>query len=130
MSTRNVYMPWTMVFADSNVDATFIPVTPWMSTTGIRQLRAPFELAAADSNLEVAPAYQTADVYSDPNATTHDITAAKQSGEGFYFPGDYVDPGSNIKGEQIVRFGYNCILTNSGNPAFAKAMGTVQIVSE
>lgn len=123
-------MPWTTVYADSDTVDTFIPCTPWMSTSGITQLRAPFEIAASDANIKLVPAFQTANVYSEPDSGNKQLSMTQESGDGFYFPAKWYDPKTDFEDKQIVRFGFACKLENSGNPALARATGTIQVVSE
>lgn len=102
MPTRALPLPWTTVTVASET-AVFIPCTAFLDASGIVMVRPTVEIAAEFGNMEVAVAYQTADVENDGD-TAVEFGGYKDS-IAVHYPTDHYDIGVNTKAAQLIRFG-------------------------
>ncbi len=132
MGNRRVKLPWGTVLAKGTA-VTFVPVTPWMSTQGVRKARAQFEVRQYQGDLNIGVGYQLADVFDDPDSEGGNINPGQVSTNGYNFPTGYttVDSGGDDWSDKaMVRFGWRSNQTTAGDPGFCRAGGVVELVSE
>lgn len=132
MANNKVLLPWTTLLTNSTSEE-FWPATPWMSSQGLLRLRAQFEVRSLGANVQVAPAYQRAEVPSLPSGEGAGINPGAQSAEGCFYPNDYTDPTSGSDDTDtmpLIRFGWRVNLSTGSTLAHARVGGVVEIVTE
>jgi len=128
MSVRSIPLPFAMIASDST-SATFSPVTGWMSAAQISQLRAIWELVSLTSDIEVAPAYQVANVEDSPG-TSAIITGSYGTTTGMKYPSTWKDVSSALDSQQLIRLGWLHKLGSAGSLAVAWVGGKVEMYQE
>lgn len=102
MQTRAISLPWTTVTVASET-AVFIPCTAFIDANGVIMVRPTIEIATEFGDMEVAVAYQTADVENAPDTALEFGGYKNQTGVAY--PTNNYDIGDNTKAAQLIRFG-------------------------
>lgn len=124
MKTKVFEMDWLTVCA-VDTTGTFFPATGWMEAGSVGLLRYTFELAGKAGNVSVSPAYQTANVESNPDSGVSFGSA--QTSNGTNFPTAWEDISATTATRRLVRFGFWVKLTTGVSVAFGRAAGVVEL---
>jgi hypothetical protein len=103
MQLRTIPLPWTTLVVASENDA-FFPATPFMEAPSITTIRRALEIAAEFGDMEVAVAYQTADVENAPDTPV--AFGGFQSTIDVFYPDALTNIASVTAGKQLIRFGF------------------------
>lgn len=120
---KRISLPWSTVFGyTTGVNKKFIPATAWLSVTSVKRIRATFELIAAQANLSVIFAYQTANVENSPDTAVEVGTALTADGMSY---GTITDISAAISNRQLIRFGWNVQNTAGATLVVGRCGGAV-----
>lgn len=113
MNIKTTGLPWTTVSsASDNQAGRFNPSTQWMDPANFEKIRATLELQnICGPDIEVAVAYQLADVENSPQEThvleSYAGPAGYRSSEGMHFPNRWdARIAGQAEGRQLIRFGF------------------------
>lgn len=120
-NSKTITLLWTTLYGDAT--ASFLPCTPWMRTTDVKNARFTFEVRGLKAGLKVTAKFQTANVENSPTTSTV-LLSAEKTADGYYY-GDWEDLTSALDGVQLIRFGLETI-TTSGT-GFARASGRIEV---
>ena len=102
MRIRKQVLDWAVVYANSTTP-NFHPATQWLDANDFTKIRVTQDNRAFIGNMEIAAAYQTANVENSPDTAVAIDSAA--SADGMVYPTAWVDLASAMQGKQLVRFG-------------------------
>lgn len=102
MRIRKRILDWAVVYANSTTPI-FHPATQWLDANDFTKVRVTQDNRAFIGNMEIAAAYQTANVENSPDSAVAIDSAA--SADGMVYPTAWVDLASAMQGKQLVRFG-------------------------
>ena len=93
----------------------FIPLTEWLSTDGIKKVRAAIEMRGATGSCKIQPAYAATND-KDVASGSMDIAAiagtSDLSSDGINYGGGWDDIQDDLDGNMYVRFGVHCARTD------------------
>ena len=95
----------------------FWPLTEWISTTGIQEVRTRVELRSQVAGANIASAYQVADSVNSPGSVG--AVSSYLASEGEQFDSSYTDLESALQGKLFVRFGVYVKKLSGLQPIFA-----------
>ena len=127
---RTIPFNWTTLYADHVTTIIFVPVTGWLPASDLKEARLVFDLHALMGNFKCRPAFQTAnstDETPTPSTTTVNLGTYTSTAK-VDFPVDWKVLTSAIEGQQLIRFGFECLITEAGSPAMASVSGQVQAI--
>ncbi len=106
----------------------FIPVTGWMPTERIAEMRATWEVIGTTGAAQGAPAYQAANVPDTPGTAT--ALATQTATTGLYYPSGWTAVGVALKTKQRVRLGFIISLTTGTTLGTFTGGGRVEAYQE
>lgn len=123
-NNRTLPLSWTTLYATSSSTPVFVPCTPWISASSIKDVRAVTEIRHKVGDILITPALQYANVENTVVGTT--TTDTQRSADGFYY-GTFDDKSATLEGAQLVRFGFDVINSATSTRNLARVAGRVEL---
>jgi hypothetical protein len=125
---RNIPFSWTTLYADHESTIIFVPVTGWLSAADLLDLRAVFDLHGIMGNFKCRPAFEVANDRGETPTSSTPIETAYTSSAEVSFPGGWTNVASTVASKQLIRFGFECLISSAGAPAMASVSGQIQAI--
>lgn len=122
--TKKGSLGWSTLLNNAT-GTTFWPATPWMTASDVGCAKINGEVRCLSGDMEIAGAYQTANVENSPDSAN--TLGSYNTANGNFFGAAFTDISANTQPKQLVRFGWMVRNTSTSSTTWARVAGTVEI---